>query len=154
VYALPPRFETPAAHAGAGRRGANPGEVRGRELAAIFLGGFLGTLARAGVAEAVPHRAGEWPWATLGVNLGGAFALGCLAAWLAQASPAPLARSFLGPGLLAALTTFSAVQLELLHMLDAARHGAAAGYAAASAAGGLLVVALAVGLVRRLGGGR
>jgi len=40
-----------------------------REVAAIFAGGALGTLARAGLAEAFPHPATAWPWPTFGVNI-------------------------------------------------------------------------------------
>lgn len=35
-----------------------------REIAAIFAGGALGTLARAALAEAFPHPATAWPWPT------------------------------------------------------------------------------------------
>jgi CrcB protein len=44
-----------------------------RELAAIFAGGFIGAIARAELAEAVPYHAGHWPWATILVNVSGAF---------------------------------------------------------------------------------
>jgi len=47
-----------------------------REVAAIFAGGALGTLARAGLAEAFPHSATAWPWPTFGVNIVAAFLLG------------------------------------------------------------------------------
>ena len=33
-----------------------------REIAAIFAGGALGTLARGALAEAFPHPATAWPW--------------------------------------------------------------------------------------------
>src|SRR5262249_14843482 len=33
-----------------------------RELAAVFAGGLAGTLARAGLAQALPHATGAWPW--------------------------------------------------------------------------------------------
>ena len=55
-----------------------------RELAAIFLGGAIGALARYGLAETLPHDAGSWPWATFAVNLTGAFALGLGCAWLGR----------------------------------------------------------------------
>jgi len=50
--------------------------VDGRELAAIFAGGLLGALARAGLLEALPHDPSRWPWATFAANIAGAFALG------------------------------------------------------------------------------
>ena len=33
-------------------------------MAAIYVGGVIGALARVGLGEAVPHGPGEWPWAT------------------------------------------------------------------------------------------
>ena len=44
-----------------------------RELAAIFAGGALGALARAGLLEWLPPHPGRWPWATFIVNVAGAF---------------------------------------------------------------------------------
>jgi CrcB protein len=58
-------------------------------------------------------------------------------------------RPLLGTGICGALTTFSTMQIELLSMLDRDAVGLAAGYAAASVAGGFLAVALATNLVRR-----
>jgi fluoride exporter len=121
-----------------------------RELAAIFAGGFAGAVVRALVAEALPHRAGEWPWATFLVNVAGAFALGYLVTRLQERLPqSAYRRPLLGTGLCGALTTFSTLQLELLDMLDAGRSGLALGYAAASIAAGVLAVAVATNLVRR-----
>src|ERR1044072_7950436 len=42
-----------------------------RQLLAIYVGGVLGALARVGLAEAVPHSPGGWPWATFAVNMAG-----------------------------------------------------------------------------------
>lgn len=121
-----------------------------RELAAVFAGGCAGALARAGVGEAFPYSPGSWPWATFAVNVAGAFALAWLVTRLQERLP-PTAywRPLLGTGLCGALTTFSALQLELLDMLDAGRAALAGGYAAASVAAGGLAIALATNLVRR-----
>src|SRR5215216_3172361 len=117
-----------------------------RELAAIFAGGFAG----AEVVEALPHDAAEWPWATFSVNLAGAFLLGYFATRLQERLPlSAYRRPLLGTGFCGALTTFSALQIELLDMLDAGRIGRAAGYAAASVVAGVLAVAVATNLVRR-----
>jgi len=43
-----------------------------RELAAIFVGGVVGALARLGLVEAMTPTPGEWPWATFVANLAGA----------------------------------------------------------------------------------
>lgn len=121
-----------------------------RELAAIFAGGVLGALARAGLAVALPHDPGAWPWATFAVNLAGAFLLGAAVTRLQERlPPTRYVRPFLGTGLCGALTTFSTVQLELLRMLDGGCWGLALGYATASVAGGFGAVLVATNLVRR-----
>ena len=108
----------------------------GRELLAVFIGGAAGALARAGVLEAWPPVAGHWPWATLVVNVAGAALLGWVVA-------GPRAHRLLGTGFCGALTTFSALQLELLRMLDRDAVGLAALYAAASIGAGLLAAGAA-----------
>ena len=101
----------------------------------MFAGGIAGALARTGVAEAIPHDPGHWPWATLLVNLAGAFVLGLVAA-------RGFRRALIGQGFCGALTTFSTFQLELLQMLDAGRTGLAAAYAGVSLAAGLAAAEL------------
>jgi CrcB protein len=121
-----------------------------RELAAIFVGGAIGALARYGLAEALPHDPGTWPWATFAVNIAGALALGYLTTRLQERlPPSAYRRPLLGTGLCGALTTFSTMQVELLQMLDAGDAGLAASYAAASLAAGLLAIAATTNLVRR-----
>jgi len=122
-----------------------------RELAAIFVGGAIGALARYGLAEALPHDPGTWPWATFAVNVAGALALGYLTTRLQERlPPSAYRRPLLGTGLCGALTTFSTMQVELLQMLDAGDAGLAASYAAASLAAGLLAIAATTNLVRRV----
>jgi fluoride exporter len=121
-----------------------------RELAAIFAGGFLGAVARAELAEALPHDSGEWPWATFIVNVAGAFLLGYFVTRLQERLPlSAYRRPLLGTGLCGALTTFSTMQVELLRMLDDDRIALALSYAVVSVAAGFAAVALATNLVRR-----
>ena len=114
-----------------------------RELGAVFAGGAAGALARVALAERWPVAAGEWPWATLAANIAGCLVLGAVLVLTAEGT---LRRGLLGPGLCGGLTTFSALQLELVELLDDGEPGLAAAYAAVTLAAGL--VALAAG--RRL----
>src|SRR5215218_7072598 len=121
-----------------------------RELAAIFAGGFLGALARVLLLQSAPATPGTWPWATFVANVTGTLLLGYFATRLQERLPvSAYRRPLLGTGLCGAFTTFSALQIELLRMLDERHVALAAGYAGASIAGGFLAVAIATNLVRR-----
>lgn len=119
-----------------------------RELGAIFVGGAVGALLRAGLAEALPPGAGEWPWATFAVNVLGAALLGY---WFTTLSHASYRRPLLTTGFCGALTTFSTVQLELVEMIDAGRAGLAFLYLGASLGAGLVGVQAATAVGRRKG---
>ena len=121
-----------------------------RELAAIFIGGFIGAIARSGLVELLPHQPAQWPWPTFIANLLGAFLLGYFTTRLQERLPlSAYRRPFLGTGLCGALTTFSTMQLELLRMLDGEHFLLAVTYAGVSVLAGFLAVALATNLVRR-----
>ena len=121
-----------------------------REIAAIFAGGFLGAVVRTELSVAFPHTEGAWPWVTFTVNVVGAFLLGYVVTRLQERLPlSAYRRPFLGTGVCGALTTFSAMQIEILQMLDAGRVGLALAYAGVSVAAGFLGVAVASNLVRR-----
>jgi CrcB protein len=136
-----------------GRRhdpGTSTGRHDIRELGAIFVGGAIGTAARAEVAIALPTARGQWPWATFLVNIIGAFLLGYVTTRLQERLPlSAYRRPLLGTGLCGGLTTFSTMQLELLKLLDGGQIGLAVAYALASAVAGFGAVALATNLVRR-----
>ncbi len=117
-----------------------------REMGAIFVGGALGTLLRAGLFEAVGEGAPGWPWATLVVNVVGAFLLGYLVTAL---PPVTRHRPLWTTGFCGGLTTFSTLQVELLKMLEAGHLGIALGYAGASVVAGLIGVQVGVTLARR-----
>src|SRR3954451_4327511 len=108
-----------------------------RELAAIFAGGSLGALARAGLTEAIATEPGRWPWATFTANVLGAALLGYFVTRLQERlPPARYRRPFLATGLCGALTTFSTFQVELIRMLDHGHEALALAYAGASIAAG------------------
>ncbi len=117
-----------------------------RELRAVFAGGALGALARTGLGEAWPVVPGQWPWATFGVNAAGCLVLGAVLVLTAPGTPR---RGLLGAGLCGGLTTFSALQIELVTLLRDGDVALAVAYAGVSVVVGLAGVEAG----RRLAGG-
>ena len=119
-------------------------------LGLVMAGGALGAAGRHGVGGWMVRHVGEGlPWGTLAVNLVGSFAAGFLFAWLEGRGPSALYwRAFLMVGVLGALTTYSALMLELLMLGRTGRGGAMLGYLALSLVSGLALVWLGA----RLGG--
>jgi fluoride exporter len=120
-----------------------------RRLAAIYVGGVLGALARVGLAELAPHGAGEWPWATFAVNMAGALLLGYFVARLRDHPADSLVHPFLTTGICGTLTTFSTLQLELFEMVDGGYLGLAAAYVGATLLVGYAFVHIGIALERR-----
>jgi CrcB protein len=96
-------------------------------LAAVFLGGAVGSLSRHGLGLVLPTPDG-WPLSTLIINLAGAFLLGVLLDALLRQGPDAgrlrVARLVFGTGFLGAFTTYSALALEAVTL--AGSHGPAA----------------------------
>lgn len=118
--------------------------------AAIVAGGAAGTLGRAGIAEALPHSAGSWPWATFAANLAGTALLAWLTTRLAElVAPTRFWRFALGTGVCGAFTTFSTFQVETIRLARDGGVALAAGYATASIAAGMALAVGATVLARR-----
>lgn len=120
-----------------------------RQLAAIYVGGVLGALVRVGLAEALPHSPGAWPWATFAVNMAGALALGYFFARLRDHPEDSLAHPFLTTGICGTLTTFSTLQLELFEMVEAGYLPLAAAYVWATFTAGYVCIRLGIAAERR-----
>jgi CrcB protein len=124
---------------------------RGDILAVIALGGALGSLARWGMAEAIPHARGEFATSTLVTNIVGAFLLGVLMVLVLEVwPPTRLVRPFFGVGVLGGFTTFSTYALDTTEMLRAGAPGAAAAYLFTTLAAGLVASWLGLTLTRAL----
>lgn len=129
-------------------RGARP---RPAVLGAVFVGGFVGGVARYGVTSAWPVPEAGWPWATFAVNTVGAFLLALLLVLLLEAWRVSVyVRPFLATGLLGAFTTFSAVATAVDLLVARDRAAVAAGYLVASVVAGLAATVLGLVLGRAL----
>lgn len=107
------------------------------DLAAVFLGGGLGAVARYGLSGVIQRVSGfEFPYGTLVVNLLGSFLIGVLAVLLGERYVvSPSLRLFLLIGVLGGFTTFSTFSHETVGLWLTGRHLAAAGNMLASALG-------------------
>jgi len=120
-------------------------------LGAVALGGVVGSLGRYAVDVALPHGPDAFPWATLVVNVSGAFAMGLLVAYLVDRPGVHrLARPFVGVGVLGGWTTFSALAMDAVALGAADRAQLALGYVAATFLAGTLAVAAGYVLGRRV----
>ena len=99
--------------------------------ALIGLGGALGSMARAAVAEAVARLTGPaFPWGTILINITGSFLIGLVAGLTVAHGRAPglaAARTFLMVGFCGGYTTFSSFSLQTLDLLRDGRGAQAAG---------------------------
>jgi fluoride exporter len=129
--------------------GAEP-ETRGRwprfrllVLAVIFAGGCVGGLARYAVTQAWPSGAGRFPWATLGVNLVGAFVLAVVVVVVTDDARSPAwVRPLIGTGFCGALTTFSSVVVAADRLIAHGHASTAVGYLILSIVAGLLAAGI------------
>lgn len=106
---------------------------------AVALGSALGGLMRYGLARLWPNTVGEWPRATMAVNLLGCFAIGAAYVWfLHRPGVSEHWRLFCMTGVLGGFTTWSAFALETQLLLGAGLQLRAILYAAATVIGCLL----------------
>lgn len=120
-------------------------------LVLIAAGAVLGALLRYGASAVLPTIDQGFPYNTLFVNLVGAALIGlCWGLWRDEAWFFAWGRAFLLIGLLGGFTTFSALSLEVVQLLDSGRSLMALGYVLSTAFLGILSTLLAYLLVRQL----
>lgn len=130
-----------------------PGRTPRREqadvIAAIAVGGALGACARYGATLLWPTVPGTFPWTTFGINITGCAAMGVLMVLVTERFTAhPLARPFLGTGVLGGYTTFSTYALDSRNLLEGGHGGLTLVYLAATVLGALVAVWGAASLTR------
>jgi fluoride exporter len=110
------------------------------DLAAIAVGGGLGSVARYGLSTAFPGGYG-YPWAIFTVNVSGCFLLGLLMVYLLEVwPPRRYLRPFLAVGLLGGYTTFSTYAAGVMTLLTGRAFALADAYALTSIVAALIAV--------------
>jgi fluoride exporter len=120
-------------------------------IAAIFVGGTIGTLCRYLLAAHHAGAPGAFPWVTLVVNLTGSLAIGLLVPLTEAVAPrAAWVRPFAVIGFLGGWTTYSTLAVDASLLV---KHGDVVeclAYLVATVAGGLALVVLGHAVGRRL----
>jgi CrcB protein len=122
-------------------------------VAAVAVGGALGTIGRYELALAEPVQSGRFPWATFTANLIGSLVLGIAVVVLVDGrDSARIPRAFVAVGFCGGLTTFSTWMVESVLLTRDGDAGTAALYLVVSLVLGLVAVALGAWVTRVLVG--
>ena len=112
---------------------------RAAALVAIAVGGAIGALVRAGLAEGLPSD--QWPIGTLLVNIAGTVLLAVVAALIAWRPALPhWFHPLVAVGFCGSLTTFSGIQLEALGLMRRGMSATAVLYVTSTVVLGLIAV--------------
>lgn len=120
-------------------------------LAAVSVGGALGSCARYALSLALPAGGSGFPWGTFAANVLGCALIGVLMVLVSEGGRAvrahPLARPFLGVGVLGGFTTFSAYAADSA-LLSGREAAMAVVYLGGTLLGALCAVAVAATATR------
>jgi CrcB protein len=123
-----------------------------RNLLALILGGFIGTVLRFEIGECLPYPINGFPWSTLLINWAGCLFLGWfLTITLLHLRIRPEMRLGFGTGLTGAFTTFSTFSQQSVHLYVNGQQVIAMIYVISSAVGGLLLTFAGVALANAQG---
>jgi CrcB protein len=142
--------ETSAAGAPFARTRGRPARRRRWDLiAAVGLGGTLGTLARYELSVALPSPGGGFPWAIFAVNVVGALILGAVTTLVLERwPPTRYVRPLVGIGFCGGLTTFSTWMVDATQLVDNHHVMTAVGYLVGTLVAGLVALYVGVAGVR------
>ena len=118
---------------------------------AVAVAGGLGSLARYAVAVGLGPASTRWPWSTLAVNLIGALLIGLVVAVLASRGADNRWRVVIATGFLGGFTTFSALALDTVTLLERRAWAAVAAYLLVTIVVGVAACAGGLWLGRQLG---
>ena len=120
-------------------------------LAAVFLGGAVGTVSRYLLEADHATGSGTFPWVTLLVNLSGSLAIGFLVPLTEHVAPrAPLLRPLVLVGFLGGWTTYSTLAVDATLLGKKENVGTCLAYLVATVVGGLLLVVVGHAAGRRV----
>ena len=114
-----------------------------RVVALVFVGGCVGGVVRYLVTTHWSHPATGFPWATFVVNVVGALVLGVVVELATEVlDGSRYLRPLMGAGFCGALTTFSAIVVDVDRLTAHGHTGVAIGYLVSTVAAGLSAGAL------------
>ena len=118
-------------------------------LAAIAVGGSLGTLARYATDRTLVSAPLGFPWSTFAVNVAGSFVLGLIVTLVVERwPPTRFVRPFAAIGFCGGFTTFSTLAVEATQRVQHGRAGLAVAYLVASLIAGVLAATVGMTLAR------
>ena len=110
----------------------------------VFIGAGLGGVARFGISRWLAPASTDFPWATLLINVAGAFLITFGIGWMHAKGMSLQRQDFLAAGFCGGFTTFSTFSVETLRLVESGHWQRATAYAAASVV--LCVLAALLGL--------
>ena len=110
----------------------------------VFFGAGLGGVARFGISRWMSPVSVDFPWATLLINVVGAFLITFGIGWMHTRGMSVQRQDFFAAGFCGGFTTFSTFSVETLRLAESGQWSRAAAYATASVV--LCVVASLLGL--------
>lgn len=116
----------------------------------VAVAGGLGSLARYAVMVGLGPASARWPVSTVTVNLAGAAAIGLVVAVLASRGADSRWRIVIATGFLGGFTTFSALALDTVALIERRAWAAIAAYLVVTIAGGVAACAGGLWLGRQL----
>ncbi|WP_054958115.1 fluoride efflux transporter CrcB [Paenibacillus dakarensis] len=123
----------------------------GKKIVFVGAGGFMGTLCRFGLSEAVPAPAGGFPLMILLINLAGCLFLGWfLTCGLSSTSISAETRLLIGTGFTGSFTTFSTFTVDTIRLIHNGQGFVALLYILLSTFGGILMSLFGVWLGRAM----